>query len=384
MLPVVVLLAAGFFFVPQRPALSWWAPAFPRTERHYLELACAARGPDELVLQPEIFGRFDPSDAIVLPLSPSEHAYSFSFPLPDAPLTALRLTARPGAAPLEIRSLRIVTGDGREVLRLRRASFSPVADEEIAATENGWTIRAGHRVPGQASVFTRFSGPVLAPGANHRNAVRCASSVAFLAGVLAVLLLAGTLAVRPRLGKRLCLTLGSLALLAAIVSHRGLLLASLRTWHSPKPPPARALRLELDARTARASPAQLFWNTGRGISEEQSARAAYRDTPHLETLTFPLPAETAVGLRFDPLDHAGSVVVQSLRLVDDTGRTRALIPLETLRAVQQIDRLARGPDGLEIRTTPDATDPILDFDAAGVSLVNATVRAAGLGVPAGR
>lgn len=385
MVPTVALLTVALFLVPQRPALSWWTPAFPHAERHYLEIACAAGpGADELVIQPEFFGRFDSIDSIILPLSPSSRPYAFSFPLPDAPLTALRLTIRPGAASIEIRSLRIVTGDGHEVLRLKRVSFSAVANEEITATGNGWTIQAGPRTSREASALARFAAPVLAQGANHRNAMRCAASVAYLSGLLATLLLAGTFAWQRRPRARLCLGMASLALIAALVSHRGLILASFRTWLSPQPPAARALRLEIDVRTDRTSPAQLFWNTGRGITEEQSARSAYRDVSRLEILSFPLPTAPLVGLRFDPLDHPGSVVVQGLRIVDDAARTLAVIPLGTLRAVQQIGQVERGSDGLEFKMVPDATDPILEFDAAGVGIVNATVRAAGLAAPTPR
>lgn len=378
MIPAAVLLAAGLFFVPQRPALSWWSPAFSPEDLHYLKIVCATRGTGELVIQPEILGRSDQAATIVIPLSPSERAYSFLFPLPDVPLTALRLTSRLSASPLEIRSLRIVTGNEREVLRLNRVAFAPAGGEQVAATENGWEIRSGPDNPREANTFARLPAPILARGASYRNTMRCIVSVTYLGGLLVVLLLAGTVAVRPRPEKRLCLTLGAVALLASLVAHRGLILLSAHTWLSPEPPPTRSLHLAVDVRTDRASPAQLFWDTGNGITEEQSARTIYRAAPHLETLNFTLPPQMVRRLRFDPRDEAGSVIVQGLRIVDDAGLTRATIPVETLRAVQQIARLEHRADSLAIRTTPNATDPIMEFDAAGVGIVNDALRAAHL------
>src|SRR6187455_205617 len=84
--------------------------------------------------------------------------------------------------------------------------------------------------------------------------------------------------------------------------------------------------------------AQLFWDSGAGMSESNSTRATYEPHDGLQTLRFALPAAPVKGLRLDPSNSAGEWTVRGLRLVDHGQRTRLNLPLDALIPVRDIAR----------------------------------------------
>src|ERR1035437_3197901 len=88
---LAVLIAAAAFFVPQKIPLEYYPLNNPSSGLQYLEITCAANVTSETQFYLD-FGRvFGELECIPLPIGPSEMAFTYTFPLQDAPLIALRL-----------------------------------------------------------------------------------------------------------------------------------------------------------------------------------------------------------------------------------------------------------------------------------------------------
>jgi hypothetical protein len=104
---------------------------------------------------------------------------------------------------------------------------------------------------------------------------------------------------------------------------------------------------------------QVFYDDGAGFREELSARARLESTTAPRILRLPLPPGSYRALRLDPLDRGGTVSLHGLRVVSQTGRTIAEIPVATLRAANQIESLRPTGSALEIRIAASSNDPQL-------------------------
>jgi len=210
---------------------------------------------------------------------------------------------------------------------------------------------------------------------NTRNLQRCLLSSGYLALMLWILLLAVYFALvlgRPfREIVRPAMFLAGIALLFAAVGNRGLIKDSFRSAGFHPPPVKAGLSLEFDLTVDRPSSAQLFWDTGSGFNENQSLLRSYETHKELQTLRFPLPAESIRGLRFEPFTAEGRLVVHGIRIVDQARRTRRVVPLAALHAARQIAVIEKGKDDVVIRTVSGANDPIIEFDAEEVKAIAA-------------
>jgi hypothetical protein len=118
-------------------------------------------------------------------------------------------------------------------------------------------------------------------------------------------------------------------------------------------------RLELSMRTDTDSTAEIFVDSGSGYLAHERVSWDVRRMAAVETRSVPLRARSIHRVRLDPLQHAGSVTIVSLRIVDRTGAVTTLRP-SALRARQEIaSAVDRGP-GIEVTTTTAARDPILE------------------------
>jgi hypothetical protein len=134
----------------------------------------------------------------------------------------------------------------------------------------------------------------------------------------------------------------------------GLISAFLTSTHH------RGTYLRLEVKSSVSSTAQVFFDIGRGISEEDSVAVPFIAGRNFQTLTFPLPDQPVRVLRFDPLTEPGSMVIRKATLLNDNGREP--IPLQTLRPKNEIASMRFGPDGLVIETLPQAHDPQTQFE----------------------
>ena len=151
---------------------------------------------------------------------------------------------------------------------------------------------------------------------------------------------------------------GFLSLFIAILVFVGLKVSSRSIW------------LELDVASAGQAQAQLFFDTGSGYSEGNSALAQLQ--PGNNHIRFYLPAEHIVALRLDPARVPGRFQIDNIRF---THRDRVLSMLSpaSLQPLNQISSLSVVETTAIVETTPDATDPSLNlslpaplnFDAIG-------------------
>ncbi len=117
---------------------------------------------------------------------------------------------------------------------------------------------------------------------------------------------------------------------------------------------------------------QIYYDTGSGLREYDSVRLslAASETPRLYRLS--LPQGRYSFLRFDPIDRPGTVIVQSLRVVAQSGRVVRTIALSELRAIHEVASLQMREGGLAVVGESGKNDPQLWVDFAPPLEVRAT------------
>jgi len=375
------VLAAGAFFLPQKIALEWYPLNNPGTDINYLEISCAANVTGEVQIKYDLARRgHQPIDTIRWPISPTTQTYTYTFPLPDAPIVEMRVLP-PTGGELTIRQMRITNRRDEEIRRFTYDLFRVERDSAaIMPIADGWKLISA---PGAAAPSTRIElfAPIIPVDKDHRNLLRCLLSTGYLSLMLWILLLAVLFVFyRPKTWRDLLLHLGfmaGIAVLFALVGNRGLIRNSVDYARYTFPPVGPGLKLEFDLTSSAPSVAQLFWDTGPGFNETESVRQNHEPHQGLQTLRFPLPGKPVLGLRFDPRDNAGGVEIQGIRLVDAGQRTMAVLPMDALQAVRDIAKLEARPDGLSLQTVPDSKDAVTQFSAQAVELVNRALAAQG-------
>jgi hypothetical protein len=374
---VAALVAAAGFCLPQEVPLEWYPLNEPGTDINYLEISCAADKNGDVKIYYNLTRGINELHTIYWPISPTEQTFTYTFPLPDAPITELRVDPVADGGTLHIRRMRIINRRGEEIRRFTRDLFRP--QNEIAAitpVADGWKITS---TPGAKDPYVRIEmfSPIIPVGKDHRNLLRCLLSTGYLALMLWILLLAVMFTfLRPRGWRDLLppvLFMAALALLFAPVGNRGLIRNSIHYARYVPPVLPDEVRLEFDLVSSGMTPAHLFWDRGRGVNGEDCARVIHEPHPGLQTLRFPLPRARFSELRFDPRDDAGSVRIQGIRLVDAGQRTKLVLPLDSLIAFREIAQCKVVDEALLVETVPAATDPILMFSAPALSAINAVL-----------
>ena len=367
-------LAAGAFLLPQEIPLEWYPLNEPGPDINYLEITCAADVNGEVQIEYDLArDGHRPIDGIRWPVSPTIQTYTYTFPLLDAPIVEMRV-APPKGGTLTIRQMRIVNRRNEEIRRFTRDHFRP--QHEIAGIEplpDGWKLVASPNATDPYARIELFS-PIIPVGMDHRNLLRCLLSTGYLAMMLTILLLAVLFAFfRPAAWRDALRPIGfmvAIALCFAFVGNRGLIRNSLRYARYVPSVPQPGLKLEIDVASSFRTPAQLFWDTGAGMSETTSTRAIYEPHNNLQTLRFALPAGPIRSLRLDPGDSAGEWSVRGLRLVDNGQCTRLTLPLTDVVPVREIDHLDIEHDLLHLVTPGSARDPITGFKPEAIAAIN--------------
>lgn len=369
-----IAVAVLGFLCPQEVPLVWFPLDRPGQDILYLEIRCAASQAGDVQVFYNATAGINERDSIRWPVAATDRAYTYTFPLPDAPITELRLDPVAGGGSLVVGQLRIIDRRGREIRRFTKDDLVPV--QQVAAVEahaEGWKITS---VPGATDPFAnlRLPAPILAKDLNHRNLLRCLLSGGYLALMLWILLLAVLFVFHRPNGWRDALRpmafMAALAIMFSAVGNRGLIKNSVRYAWFAAPPVAPGTMMEIDLATDHPATAQLFWDAGRGLNESDSARAACEPHNGLQTLRFALPASQLTALRFDPLDGEARFTLRGVRIVDSTRRTLAVLPVDSLEAAQDITRLEAAGDVAHIETAPGRKDPILLFKAGAVADIN--------------
>ncbi len=386
-------VALAAFFLPQEIPLEWYPLNNPSSGLRYLEITCAANTTGNTQIFLNTGRHINELEKISFPIGPSEMAFTYTFPLADAPLREIRLDPLDRPGELRITNFRLLNRRGEELRRFTKDSFTSAQGlAPVEPTTDGWKMIVTGDHGGFAHIdFSHFVAP---EGMNERNLKRCLLSTGYLAMMLWIILLAVFFAFRaPEPARKTLASMAFLAVLAtcfAPVGNRGLIRNSIRFANTELPPPSRDFALELDVNVHQPTGAQLFWDIGHGIREEDSHPTAYAPTPAptVQTIRFPLPSSPSPdssttssprylrSLRFDPLGTAGRLDIRRIRLTDGNGNVRLTLPVESsFEPAHQIAKLEHTRelihDILHVETTPDANDPILHFTPDAVAKISA-------------
>lgn len=95
--------------------------------------------------------------------------------------------------------------------------------------------------------------------------------------------------------------------------------------------------LEIDARVSAGTAAQIYWARDYSFTEAQSFQVPVHPmSDGFETLRFHLPALPYPGLRFDPLNAGGTMVIRQMRVIGTTGETVTTIDPASMLPAHQI------------------------------------------------
>ncbi len=129
--------------------------------------------------------------------------------------------------------------------------------------------------------------------------------------------------------------------------------------------------LEVELTSSVDSTLRAYYDDGAGLREELSGFASVAASPKPTKIRMPLPPGVYRGLRLDPTEGAGRVVLHALRTVSLSGRTLDTLPLQSFRAGQQIESLRIQNNALEVVAAPGSNDPQLLLSFPSPLLVSA-------------
>lgn len=371
---IAAVAAVGAFFIPQEIPLEYYPLNDPGTDINYLEISVASDKDGYVQIFYDATRGMSEFTSIRFPIGPSKQSYTYTFPLPDAPITEMRIDPPSAGATLFILQMRIINRRNEEIRRFTRDGFQPLNQiSSINPADDGWTI-VSTPDSDDPMALVPLAAPLTPVGMNHRNLLRCLLSTGYLSMMLWIILLAVYFAFdRPEPWRVIAASMGFLAFLAvvfAFVGNRGLIRNSIHYANYVAPPVAPGFKLELDLCATTSSNTQLFWDVGIGISETHSVRRYYEPHVGLQTVRFPLPEQPIRLLRFDPREGGGQIKIRGIRVVDSGDHTRAVLPLDSFSAEHDIGRLQVEDDWLTVEIPSSATDPILLLKPDQVAEIN--------------
>ena len=193
---LAIAVAVVAFLMPQEAPLAYYPLNNPSNGLLLLEITCAASATGETQIFYDTGRGFNQFDSIRIPISPSSQPFTYTFPLPDAPIVAMRLNPLNCPGELTITNFRIINRRGETIRRMVQDDFQPT--NEIAAISpisGGWKLVT---TPAAKQPFSRIElhEPIIAQGMNVRNLQRCLLSWGYLSLMLWILLLAVYFALR--------------------------------------------------------------------------------------------------------------------------------------------------------------------------------------------
>lgn len=372
------MLAMVLFFLPQEIPLEWCSLDEPGNDINILEISCSSDRAGEVQILYDLAGHgHRPNDTIRFLIAPTTYTYTYAFPLPDAPIVALRIAPPAKGGTLTIRQMRITNRRSEEIRRFTRDMFRGETEiEALSPTHDGWKLTSTSGASNPMARIELFS-PIIPMGKDHRNMLRCLLSTGYLAMMLWILLLAVLFTFyRPTGRSDLFSRLGFMALLGlvfAFVGNRQLIRNSIHYARYVSWPVKPDLLLEFDLTTTTPTSAQLFFDHGQGINESESNRQEFEPHQGLQTLRFPLSRQPLRAVRFDPLDRMGRLVIRGVRVVDGGQRTCAVLPLDSLVPLRDITLLSSGAETLTIEIPPGGNDPITELTPTALAMVNQAI-----------
>ena len=121
-----------------------------------------------------------------------------------------------------------------------------------------------------------------------------------------------------------------------------------------------AAELVVEMQTSEGSQAQVFFDTGAGYNERESATCPILADATLHQLRFPLPLKPVRSLRFDPLAIGGTIQIRRVIIQSpDSHRRLAELDPAKIAPLNQIASITRRADRVEAVTIESARDPQL-------------------------
>lgn len=119
--------------------------------------------------------------------------------------------------------------------------------------------------------------------------------------------------------------------------------------------------LEADVTSSQRGVAQLFYDTGRGIREEDSARVSIEGGGTMQKARFALPPGQYKVLRLDPLERASTMTFSNAVIRNTAGTVVRTIKPEEFRIARDIDELRGIGSGVEMTLAANGADPIVEI-----------------------
>ncbi len=120
-------------------------------------------------------------------------------------------------------------------------------------------------------------------------------------------------------------------------------------------PPALLVEMSSSA----FSQAQVFYDVGAGMSEEQSSTDNIRGDGTFQSIRLPLPNKLLLGLRFDPVTSPATVILRRLAIQRSDGSIALEFPPAHIQGTVGFDRMEIVPTGVLFHVRSDSTDPQL-------------------------
>ncbi len=120
---------------------------------------------------------------------------------------------------------------------------------------------------------------------------------------------------------------------------------------------AKSLFLEVAMSSSVSSIAQVFYDVGQGIREDQSKFLHTKKGKELRKYRFKLPNTKIYHLRYDPMLTEGRARIGEIRVTDAYGNLLREIPLRQLRLIDPYRVIYYEDDGLEIVFPKENKDP---------------------------
>lgn len=287
----------------------------------------------------------------LLPVPATADFQRLVFPLPNAVIRALRFDPLMAPGTVTIRRAEVWRSDGSLAI-----SFAPEQIRGVMGFDQENRVPEGirYRVRSDSNdprLMLNYGAPLdlssRRPGESVLTRIALANVLLLAVEALVFLLFRRGFA----LDLRAALAFGLHALLTIALLEL-----------SAEPP---KLRVEMSSSVV--SRAQVYWDAGAGMSEDQSESAPVYGTGKYETLEMPLPRARITALRFDPITSPGGIVIHRAEALRADGTVAAAFPPSHIRGILGFDQEESLPDGgVRYRVRSDSYDPelVLQLDSA--------------------
>jgi hypothetical protein len=125
---------------------------------------------------------------------------------------------------------------------------------------------------------------------------------------------------------------------------------------------ANRISFEIDISSSTVGMVQVFYDRGRGTSEEDSKRAILRASDVPLTYQFSMPDAEIKSLRFDPNNVGGTYIISNPRFVGGAKKEIRSVPLSAFSSSAEIASVVRSASELRLEVPSGSTDPRIVID----------------------